>query len=192
MVSAKKESVSDKPLTSVMEDYLEAIFDLDQEKRVVRVKDIAKRMDVKIPTVSSMLKTLNSRGLVNYEKYEYVELTKDGADVGKEMRRRHEVLYKFLTEILKIKAKVADEEACKMEHTLSEATLSSLTDFMEFIQTCPRAGESWLEHFQEYRSRGRKPEKCAEHCDAFSTGFKEKVDTMAKKAPRGSKRKSAS
>jgi DtxR family Mn-dependent transcriptional regulator len=151
MAESKKASAVEKPLTSVMEDYLEAIFDLDQEKRVVRVKDIARRMDVKMPTVSSMLKTLNDRGLVNYEKYEYVELTKNGAGVGKEMRRRHEILRKFLTEILTIDHDVADEEACKMEHALSDATLDSLTDFMEFIQTCPRAGESWLSLFEAYR-----------------------------------------
>jgi DtxR family Mn-dependent transcriptional regulator len=163
MVSQNREIVAERPLTSVMEDYLEAIFDLDQEKRVVRVKDIAKRMDVKMPTVSSMLKNLNNRGLVNYEKYEYVELTKDGADVGKEIRRRHEVLLKFLTEILNIEFKIADEEACKMEHTLSSTTLDSLTDFMEFIQACPRDGESWLEYFIEYRLHGRRPEKCQAH-----------------------------
>jgi len=46
-----------------MEDYLEAIFDLDKDKRVVRVRDIAKRLDVKMPTVTSMLRTLNDRGL---------------------------------------------------------------------------------------------------------------------------------
>ncbi|WP_054029508.1 metal-dependent transcriptional regulator [Desulfatitalea tepidiphila] len=188
MVSTKKESLADKPLTSVMEDYLEAIFDLDREKKVVRVKDIAKRLDVKMPTVSSMLKTLKSRGLVSYEKYEYVELTKDGADIGKEMRRRHGVLFKFLTEILKIKSKVADEEACKMEHTLSEGTLASLTDFMEFIQTCPRAGESWLEHFEEYRRHGHKPEKCIERCDVFSIPLKEKVDAIKNRSSRGPKK----
>ncbi|MGD9211678.1 MAG: metal-dependent transcriptional regulator [Desulfobacteraceae bacterium] len=167
MISCKRESEPPKPLTSVMEDYLEAIFDLDKEKRVVRVKDIAKRMDVKMPTVSSMLKTLNERGLVNYEKYEYVELTKNGANVGKEMRRRHEVLLKFLTEILKIEYKTANEEACKMEHTLSAETLDSFTDFMEFIQICPRAGESWLNHFEEYRLHGRDSEICKTRIEEF-------------------------
>ena len=87
---------------------------------------------------------------------EYIELTKSGGDVGKEMRRRHGVLNKFLTEILKIDAKVADDEACKMEHTLSSETLDSLVDFMEFIQTCPRAGESWLNNFEEYRKNIRQ------------------------------------
>lgn len=175
MTPAAGSKTPEKPLTPVMEDYLEAIFDLDQSKKVVRVKDIAKRMDVKMPTVSSMLKTLNDRGLVHYEKYEYIELTQSGERVGKEMRRRHGVLNKFLTEILKIDAQSADEEACKMEHALSSATLDSLVDFMEFIQVCPRAGDSWLEHFDEFRKNGSNPEKCRLHGDAFSCSFKQVV-----------------
>jgi DtxR family Mn-dependent transcriptional regulator len=175
MTANDKQSVDEKPLTYVMEDYLETIFDLDKEKRVVRVKDIAKRMEVKMPTVSSMLKTLNDRGMVNYEKYEYVELTKDGADVGKEMRRRHEILLEFLTEVLKIGPSTADQEACKMEHALSAATLDSLTDFMAFIQACPRAGKSWLQNFEEYRIHGRRPDKCKARSENFSSEFKSRV-----------------
>ncbi len=177
MVTNNKDSIAEKPLTSVMEDYLEAIFDLDQEKKFIRVKDIAKRMGVKMPTVSSMLKTLNNRGLVNYEKYAYVELTKNGEDVGKEIRRRHEVLLKFLTEILEIGFDIADVEACKMEHTLSSATLDRLTGFMEFIQTCPRAGESWLKYFKEYLVDGHRPEKCQARSKTFSHEFESQVQT---------------
>ncbi len=183
MIPHNREDMTQKPLTSVMEDYLEAIYDLDKEKRVVRVKDIAKRMNVKMPTVSSMLKNLNGRRLVNYEKYEYVELTKNGADVGKEMRRRHQILLKFLTEILKIAFKTADEEACKMEHTLSSTTLDSLTDFMEFIQACPRAGGNWLHYFEEYRLNGRSPEKCQARSEAFSCEFKNQVDSIESNSP---------
>ena len=57
-----------RPLTSTMEDYLEAIVNLEKEKRAVRVKDIAKRLQVRMPTVTSMLKTLDRAGLVNYQK----------------------------------------------------------------------------------------------------------------------------
>jgi DtxR family Mn-dependent transcriptional regulator len=141
-----KPYVTKKALTSVVEDYLEAIYNLNKEKRVVRVKDIATRLSVKMPTVSSMLKTLNSNGLVKYEKYEYVELTKIGADVGQQVRRRHRTLLKFLTEILKIEFTVADEEACKMEHALSTATMDHLADFMAFVQACPTFGESWCNY----------------------------------------------
>ncbi|WP_457553992.1 metal-dependent transcriptional regulator [Desulfobacula sp.] len=183
MVSHNIGCITEKSLTSVMENYLEAIFNLDQEKKVVRVKDIAKRMNVKMPTVSSMLKNLNNKGLVNYEKYEYIELTKDGADVGKEIWRRHKILLKFLTEILQIEFKIADEEACKMEHTLSSASLDSLIDFMEFIQTCPRTGESWLHYFKEYQLHGRNPEKCQARSEAFSCEFKNQVDSIENTSP---------
>lgn len=167
-----------KPLTPVMEDYLEAIFDLASEKKVVRVKDIARRLGVKMPTVTSMLKVLNERGLVNYEKYEYVELTRDGLDVGREMRRRHGLLYRFLTDILKIGSEMADEEACKMEHTLSQTTLDSFTDFMAFVQECPRAGMNWLQNFEEYRIHGYDPKKCRVRIDEFACEFKNKIDLM--------------
>jgi DtxR family Mn-dependent transcriptional regulator len=56
MPQARTKGVLEKLLTPAMEDYLEAIFDLGKEKRVVRVKDIAKRLKVKMPTVTSMLK----------------------------------------------------------------------------------------------------------------------------------------
>lgn len=180
MVPAKNDELIEKPLTSVMEDYLETIFDLDKDKKVVRVKDIAKKMNVKMPTVTSMLKTLSQRGLVHYEKYEYVELTHDGADVGREMHRRHGILKKFLTEILKVDTETADDEACKMEHALSPETLDSFVDFMEFIQVCPRAGESWLKHFQNYRIHGHNPEKCREQVEHFRCDFKDKMDSMKK------------
>lgn len=160
MSTTAKKHTDDKPLTTTMEDYLEVIYDLDHEKKVVRVKDIASRMAVKMPTVTSMLRALNERRLVNYEKHEYVRLTDEGAGVGKEMRRRHGVIFKFLKDILKIDAPVADGEACKMEHTLSAATFERLTDFMEFIQTCPKNGENWLNAFEEFRKTEFSPDKC--------------------------------
>jgi len=156
-----------KRLTPVMEDYLEAISDLDQENKAVRVRDIAKRLGVKMPSVTSMLKTLKDRELIHYEKYEYVELTDSGATVGQEMRRRHQVLYQFLVDILKVDSETANEEACRMEHALSEDTLDRITAFMEFVQVCPRTGENWIEQFQDFRLHGHRPERCAANLECF-------------------------
>ena len=105
-----------------------------------------------------------------------MELTKKGADIGKEMRRRHGILLKFLMEVLKAEFDTADEEACKMEHALGPDTLESLVDFMEFIQTCPRTGENWLDYFEEYRKHGHVPEKCQARSEAFSCGFKDQIE----------------
>ena len=178
MVNAKTNISAEKPLTSVMEDYLEAIFDLDKEKKVVRVKDIAKRLNVKMPTVTSMLKTLSKRKLVHYEKYEYVELTDKGLEVGGEVHRKHVILRRFLTDVLNINLNTADEEACKMEHALSLGTLDSMTDFMAFIQACPRVGEDWLERFEEYRREPWSPDKCIKQSERFSCEFMERAASL--------------
>ena len=170
-------ATAQKPLTSVMEDYLEAIFDLDKEQKVVRVKDIARRMGVKMPTVTSMLKSLDERGLVKYRKYEYVDLTAGGKRVGKEMRRRHGLISSFLTDVLHIDAATADEEACHMEHSLSMETLERLTDFMDFIRNCPRTGDNWLDRFDEYRRHGGPPDDCPERSALFSDALQKQADS---------------
>ena len=138
-----------------MEDYLEAIFDLDSEKKAVRVRDISGKLNVKIPSVTSMLKTLSGRGLVHYEEYEYVELTTKGSKVGREIHRRHKALYRFLRDILNVPPETAYDEACEMEHALGSGTLKRLTNFMAFIQQCPKAGKHWLNHFETYHKRGK-------------------------------------
>ena len=174
----KVNDILTKPLTPTMEDYLEAIFNLSKEKKVVRVKNIANRLGVKMPTVTNMLKTLSDRKLIHYEKYEYLELTERGISVGKETDRRHHVLRGFLTDILDIAPDTADEEACKMEHAVSSSTLDRFIDFMEFVQLCPRAGVSWLDRFEEYRLHGKDKEKCLEHMKEFANGFKGEIKAM--------------
>jgi len=146
-------------ITPTMEDYLEAIYNLVKEKRVVRVRDIAKKLGVKMPTVTNMLKTLSDKGMIDYEKYEYLELTGKGSDVGSDIDQRHQILRKFLTDILKIDFDQADEDACRMEHAVSPTTLERLVDFMEFIEICPGAGAGWIEYFDEYREHGQTKDK---------------------------------
>ncbi len=121
-------------LTPTMEDYLEAIYSISQGKRVVRVKNIAKEVGVKMPTVTNMLKSLNQKGFIDYEKREFLELTPKGRKVGKEIKRRHQIIRNFLTDILKVDSDVADQEACKIEHGMSAKTLDRLTQFIDFTQ----------------------------------------------------------
>ena len=162
-------------LTSTMEDYLEAIFLLSKKKGAIRVKNIALKLGVKMPTVTNMLKTLGERGFVDYEKHEYLELTEKGRAVGEDIDRRHNIIKGFLTEILKIDSSMADEEACMMEHGMSQETLDRLTQFMAFVQSCPRAGANWLEHFEEYCRHGLNPERCIAHMDEFSDGYRNRL-----------------
>ena len=145
-------------LTPTMEDYLEAIYSISQGKRVVRVKNIAKEVGVKMPTVTNMLKSLSQKGFIDYEKREFLELTPKGRKVGKEIKRRHQIIQDFLTDILKIDSVVADEEACKIEHGMSTETLDRLTQFIDFTQASTGTDPNWLKSFDDYCSEGITPE----------------------------------
>ncbi len=155
-----KKIFSNAGLTSTMEDYLEAIYRLSKENEVVRVKNIADCLHVKMPTVTSMLKKLKEKGMIGYEKYESVNLTRNGSDLGHEICVRHKALSTFLTDILLVENVQADEDACKMEHALSYTTLERIVDFMKFVESCPRAGNDWLTCFNEFKNSGKQNQGC--------------------------------
>jgi DtxR family Mn-dependent transcriptional regulator len=118
-------------LTSSMENYLETIKNLETDKRVVRVKNVAQELKVKMSSVSGALETLAKEGLISHEKYGYIELTNEGKRLAETICSRHRTLFKFLTEILGVDPKTADEDACKMEHTVSPLVLEKLVEFVE-------------------------------------------------------------
>lgn len=133
-------------LTESMEDYLEAIYRLQREREVARVKDIAARLRVKMPSVSNALAALKQRNLVEHEKYGYVTLTQEGLARAEQVYRRHQALTRFLSDILQLDEDQAEAEACELEHALSGETLSRLIALIDFIKRCPRGGQGWLRH----------------------------------------------
>ena len=118
-------------LTQSEEDYLEAIHVIGLEKKIIRVKDIAKHLNVKLPSVTGSIKKLSKKGLTVYEKYEDVQLTKEGEKRAKEVFKKHQILVLFLTKVLKVKKETAAKDACLMEHSLSLETLKKLTKFVK-------------------------------------------------------------
>ena len=150
--------------TASMEDYLEAIAMLRRQGRVVRVKHISQALGVKMPSVTSAMKKLSQRGLVEHERYEYVKLTAEGDRIAEDVIRRHETLYRLLAEILNVDPKIAQEDACKMEHSLSPASLDRLAKFVEFVLARPRGEPEWLKNFNYYFERGELPQECVARC----------------------------
>jgi len=118
-------------LTSSMENYLKTIKNLEADKGVVRVKNIAQELKVKMSSVSGALETLAKEGLVSHEKYGYIQLTNKGKGLAEAICSRHQTLFKFLTEVLGVDPKTAAEDACKMEHTVSPLVLEKLVEFVE-------------------------------------------------------------
>jgi DtxR family Mn-dependent transcriptional regulator len=152
-------------LTESLEDYLEAIYQLQRENDSVRVKEIADFAGVKMPSVSSALSALKERGLVEHERYGEVSLTPDGRETAEFLCRRHFALTTFLRDILGLDEEQAETEACGIEHALSAETLRRLLVLIDFIERCPRGGEEWLERMLD-GPRFSLPEDdpCEESC----------------------------
>jgi DtxR family Mn-dependent transcriptional regulator len=132
-----------------MEDYLEVIYHLENERRIARVRDIAGRLGVKMSSVSSALKSLSSRGLIVYDPHQYITLTERGIRKAREIVRKHEVLKRFLERVLGIEDSAAEDNACRMEHHLDPEVIDKLVAFVEFVEMCPVDQTRWLEHVAE-------------------------------------------
>ncbi len=147
----KTQEIKTDELTSSMEDYLEAIAVLKQDNGVARVRDISVLLNVKKPSVTGALNILVKKGFVIHEKYGYVELTSKGEKVAKSVKGKHDVLIKFLTNVLGIKKSLASIEACKMEHSISFETFQRFTKFIKFIETSNnKKRPKWLREFDSY------------------------------------------
>jgi len=147
-------------LTQSKEDYLEAILVISLEKKWVRVSDLADYLGVKMSSVAAGIRFLAENGLVNHEKYGYIELTREGARVAKQVYARHKTLYKFLHDFLGLSEPVAWRDACRMEHVLDAKTMKRLLKFLEFIETCPEGEPLWLSNFHSFLKTGKRPEPC--------------------------------
>ncbi len=117
-------------LTSAMEDYLEAIYHLEQERRIARVRDIALKLNVRMSSVSAALKTLGSRDLIKYDPHQFITLTEKGLTRAREIVRNHEILKRFLTKVLQIEESVAEDNACRIEHHLDPQVIEKLIRFV--------------------------------------------------------------
>jgi len=144
-------------LTATMEDYLETICRLEESKGIARVKDIAKRLRVRRPTVSGALQGLVSRGLVTHEPYEHVALTRKGLEIAREMTRRHEGIKRFLSAVLRVPEKAAERQACEMEHVIDRETLDRLVWFSEFVRACSCERATCLQHLDNFLATGEFP-----------------------------------
>lgn len=134
-------------LSGALEDYLETVYLLVQKYRFARVRDIADERGVKAASVTPALKRLAELGLVDYEKREYVQLTKEGERQALRVVARHQVLARFFRDFLQMAPDKADKEACAMEHSLSNEAMDRFVRFMEFVTVCPSGSQELLVRF---------------------------------------------
>ncbi|MHC4148250.1 MAG: metal-dependent transcriptional regulator [Planctomycetota bacterium] len=146
-------------LSASLEDYLEAIFNLSGQSKVARSKDIAKLLGVSRASVTGALRVLKEKGLANYKPYDSVTLTEAGRAAAAEVVRRHNILKSFFVNVLGIKTEIAQNAACKAEHTLGPEVITRLLLFIEFVTKNSEKGYGLANKFEEFYKNSKKPGK---------------------------------
>lgn len=151
-------------VSASLEDYLEAIYHIETSNGAARAKDIAVAMHVKNASVTQALRSLAEKNLVNYAPYEVITLTKMGKKIALDVVSRHETLEKFLNQVLGLPHAEADENACRMEHSVSPRVLKRLIKFVEYFKECPMSKIHWDEDEGYFCGGDHASHKASETC----------------------------
>lgn len=127
------------------EDLLEVIYEISREKGYAKSRDIAAALAITPATVTDGFKRLQDAGLVNYEPYGGVTLTETGREIAIRTQGSHDCIRRLL-EIAGVPSDIADQDACIMEHGLSDTSREALIRMVSFLDICrgyPRVQEIW-------------------------------------------------
>ena len=152
-----------RELTQSLEDYLETIYELTQEVGGARGSSVADKLHVKRPSVTSALRSLAEKGLVNYSPYGPITLTEKGETEAKKVIRRHKAMEIFLERVLGVDGQSSKNEACRLEHAMSDEVTTRLVEFVEFIDSCPRVGASLFRR-SDYHCRDKNNDQYCAMC----------------------------
>lgn len=113
-----------------MEMYLETIHILEKNYGHAHSVEIAERLGVSKPSVSKAMNYLKDKGLVNKEAYGTITLTQKGKELSEQIYTNHRLILLFLQHSLQLTAEEAEENACRMEHVLSDGMLQAIKAYL--------------------------------------------------------------
>jgi len=120
-----------------VEEYLEAIYSFNEKGELAKNTELAKKLKVAPPSVTQMIKKLAAEGLVEHQPYKGVALTGRGMALAQKVVRKHRLLERFLHDFLGFNRDKVHDEACRMEHTLSDEAALALCKALDSPETCP-------------------------------------------------------
>jgi DtxR family Mn-dependent transcriptional regulator len=123
--------------TDSVEDYLKTIALLGAQSKPIRVQDISRSLNIKPSSVSEALNKLVNAGLVRHPKHGRVELTTEGTLIAEDICLRYELLHRLLVEILGVPTRIAEKDACGMEHALSQTSRERLEKLVNCLSKHP-------------------------------------------------------
>lgn len=117
-------------LTNSQEEYLKTIYLLSKNNEKVRVTDIARKLKITKPSVNKGINNLKEIGVLEYEAYGEIVLTKKGIELAENIIKKQDILEMFLVNVLEIEKNKAIEEAKTLKHAISEETATKLDKYI--------------------------------------------------------------
>ena len=142
----------DNEVTHSTAHYLLAVASFAEHGKRPRAADVARRLGVSRAAVSMQLKTLREHHLVRVEDDHRLCLSRHGAELVARIASKREVLKQFLHGILGVEAQVAERDACKIEHLISEESGAALVRFIRFLHSDDSVSTGFIEQFRETTS----------------------------------------
>lgn len=124
-------------VTAVVEEYLEAVYRLQERSGVARTSDIVKALKVAPGTVTNTVERLEKEGYITHEPYRGVKLTERGLKIALQVVRRHRLSERLLTDILHVEWTKVHDAACKLEHGITDEIIKPLEKALRHPKTCP-------------------------------------------------------
>lgn len=124
-------------LSATKEDYVRAIYTLQESSEGATVTHIADKLGLSKSTVSERLKDLANDGFVIADPYAQVELTREGLDAGKKLTYKHRLIEVFLHSVLKVSKDKVHAEAHRLEHACSDEVIQKLAKFLNYPENDP-------------------------------------------------------
>lgn len=117
-------------LTASLEDYLEVICNYTNSQNNIRAIDISRELNISRASVTEALKKLTSKGLINYDRYGAISLTETGKAIAEKIISKHLILQKFFEKILGLTEEEASENACKIEHVITDNAFNKISEYI--------------------------------------------------------------
>lgn len=136
-------------LSSGLEDYIEAIYVASMNKENLKGADLARKLNISRASVSEALSKLVSKGLISYNSYEVMSLTKLGIAEARKVYQKHHILKDFFENVLGISSDEAGQNACKIEHIVSENILKRMEKFTVFFKTHKKILDVYIEESEK-------------------------------------------
>lgn len=124
-------------ISDVIEEYLEAIYRLQEQRGVARTSDLVRILSVAPGTVTNTIERLEKSLLITHAPYKGVQLTEKGFKIAISVIRKHRLLECLLADFLGIEWYEAHDAACQLEHWISEEIAEKIEGALGYPKTCP-------------------------------------------------------